>query len=272
MTPVAPPRRRRIVALTTDFGREGHHAGVLHGVLLGACPAARVVDLTHGIPPGDVAAAAWALRWSWRHFPAGTVHCVVIDPGVGSARAAIAVAADGQALVGPDNGVLSHALADARRVTGAVTLPPPPPGTPATFHGRDLFAPAAARLACGTPLARLGRPLRAWQRLPDPLARRTGPRSLEGEVVAVDRWGNLVTSLSAGHLKEAGISPDALELRIGRRTLRGLGGFYAEGRPGRPIALLNSNGHVEVAVNGGSAAELLRAGRGTRIRVSAGRP
>jgi len=266
---VARRARPPVVTLTTDFGLAGHHAGVLRGVILAACPGAQVADLTHGIPAGDVEAAAWALRWSWRHFPAGTVHCVVVDPGVGSPRRALAARAGGHAFVGPDNGVLSLALGDAGRLAGAVAIAPPPsPRISWTFHGRDLFAPAAARLAAGTPLARLGRRVTDWARLPHRPVRRDGPGALEGEIVAVDRWGNLAANITEEDLRTAGLG-DGVEVRVGRRTILGLRRYYAEARPGEPVVLLNSDGHLEIAVNLGRADALLGARRGTAVRVSA---
>jgi hypothetical protein len=257
----------RAVALLSDFGCAGHHAGVLRGVVLGLAPDACVVDLCNGIPAGDVDLGAWTLRWSWRCFPAGTVHLAVVDPGVGTARRALAAAAGGQFFVGPDNGLLSRALSDAGDADVVGLRLPAATAMSATFHGRDLFAPAAARLVRGEPLARLGAPVVDWVRLPEPVVRRVGPRRLQGEVIAVDRWGNLVTSVTERDLAEAGVGADAT-VRIGRRPIRGLCRTYADREPGRPVALVNSNGHLEVAVNGGRAAAVLGSERGEVVNVS----
>jgi S-adenosyl-L-methionine hydrolase (adenosine-forming) len=258
-----------VVALLTDFGCSGHHAGVLRGAVLSGNPAAGVVDLSNGIPAGDVVLGAWTLRWSWRHFPPGTVHLAIVDPGVGTPRRALAAAAGGQFFVGPDNGLLSYALGDAGDAR-VVSLAPPrvPTGISATFHGRDLFAPVAARLSGGAALARLGERTTDWVRLPEPLVRITGGGRVEGEVIAVDHWGNLVTSLTQLQLAPAGIGT-AATVRVGRRAVRGLRRTYGEVRPGAPVALLNSNGHLEVGVNRGRADQTLRAGRGTPVTVSA---
>jgi S-adenosylmethionine hydrolase len=272
-TPLPPAPRRRAepapVALLTDFGLAGHHAGVLRGVLLGLAPRVPIIDVTHGVPPGDVALGAWTLRWGWRWFPPGTVFLAVVDPGVGTARRALAAAAGGRFFVGPDNGLLGYALADAgdARVV-ALRLPRAGSGVSATFHGRDVFAPAASRLALGDPLEHLGAPTIDWLRLPEPRVRRVGPGCLEGEVIAVDHWGNLVTSLTAPELARAGIG-GAAEVRIGRRVLRGIGRTYADAKAGGAVALLNSNGHLEIAMNGARADEALKAGRGTVVRVRA---
>jgi S-adenosylmethionine hydrolase len=261
------PRGCGVVTLLTDFGLDGHHAGVLHGVILGVNPAARVVDLSHGVPPGDLAHAAWSLLWSRRFFPPGTVHVAVVDPGVGTPRRAVAASAGGQLFVGPDNGVLSFALADAGDAR-AVSLPVSAgPGISATFHGRDVFAPAAARLSLGTPLARLGPPLADVVRLPRPIAARRPDGAVAGEIVAVDRWGNLVTSVTADDLRRAGMGPGSV-VRVGRRVIRGLRRCYGEVAPGEAAALVNSNGHLEIAVNRGRADERFAAGRGTAAVVS----
>lgn len=256
-----------VVALLTDFGCVGHHAGVLRGCVLAVNPRARVVDLSNGIPAGDVALGAWTLRWSWRHFPPGTVHLAVVDPGVGTPRRALAAAAGGQFFVGPDNGLLSYALRDAgaarvvalRTANAANRLS-------STFHGRDLFAPAAAGISRGEPLSRLGERIADWTCLPEPSARVTGPGRLEGEVIAIDHWGNLVTSLTSRELALAGIGPGA-SLRVGRQVIRGLHRTYADAQPGALVALLNSNGHLEIAVNGDRAAAVLGARRGAIIRI-----
>jgi hypothetical protein len=259
--------RSGVVALLTDFGQEGHHAGVLRAVILGGNPAAKPVDLSHGIPAGDIVLGAWTLRWSWRWFPPGTVHCAVVDPGVGTPRRAIAATAGGQFFVGPDNGLLSYAFADAGRPVVVALSPPAFEGGPsATFHGRDVFAPAAARLSLGAPLESLGGRIADWIRLSEPIARRIAPGEFEGEVVAVDRWGNLVTSLTADLLPRRGIGTGA-SVRIGRRVIRGIRRTYAEVPRGVLTALVNSNGHLEIAVNGGRADAVTGAGRGALVRA-----
>lgn len=270
--PRSTPRRAAsptIVALLTDFGCAGHHAGVLRGVVLAGAPDALPVDLGHGVPPGDVALGAWLLRWSWRHFPPATVHLAVVDPGVGTARRALAAAAGGMFFVGPDNGLLSLALDDAGDAR-VVSLPASAGVGPlsATFHGRDLFAPVAARLARGAALADLGEPVSDWVRLPEPVLRRIRPGTLAGEVVAVDHWGNLVTSITAPALARERIGARAV-VRVGRRVIRAIKGTYADAKAGSPVALVNSNGHLEIAVNGARADETLGASRGARVTVTA---
>lgn len=267
-TPSRSAETRRI-ALLTDFGCAGHHAGVVRGVLLGINPEAVIVDLCNGIPAGDVALGAWTLHWSWRHFPHGTVHLAVVDPGVGTTRRALAAAAGGQFFVGPDNGLLSYALRSAPdAVAVALPLPRTRGGISSTFHGRDLFAPVAARLSLGEPLASLGASISDWVRLDEPVVRRSGPGRLEGEIVAIDHWGNLVTSLTERDLAQAGIDEDAA-VRVGRGLIRGIRRTYAETKPGGAVALINSSGHLEIAVNQRRAETVLGARRGGIIRVRA---
>lgn len=243
-----------LVTLLTDFGTADGYVAEMKGVLLTLAPEARLVDASHELPPQDVEYARLALARYWRRFPVGTIHLVVVDPGVGSARRAIAVASDGRLLVGPDNGVLSPALLlpGAR----AVTLPTPPGAAP-TFHGRDLFAPAAARLATGAALEALGEPCDDPIVRRTPEARRLDDGAVLGEVIAVDRFGNLVTNLltmRGGSLEVAG-----QRLAV-RRT-------YADVAPGTLLALVGSSGLLEVAVREGSAARRLGVARGAAVRL-----
>lgn len=277
ISPVRMRRRHRsrngkdaLVTLTTDFGLEGHHAGVLKGVILGLNPKARLVDLSHAIPPGDTAAAAWILLWSWRYFPAGTIHLIIVDPGVGGPRRPLAAQAGDHFFVGPDNGVLDPVLTAAGEQGMAVINVPEPSSRSSTFHGRDIFAPVAGRLSLGITLTTLGKKTTDRVCLALPQAHRIAPGTLAGEVIAVDRWGNLVTSITAAAMARAGIGPRA-RIRIGRRMLQGLGAYYAQVPPGEPIALINSNGHLEIAVSLGRADEKFHAKPGKGIIVSSER-
>jgi S-adenosylmethionine hydrolase len=243
---------RRIVTLITDFGTADGYVAELKGVLLSGAPDATVVDLTHDIPPQDVEAGRLALARSWRRFPEHTVHLVIVDPGVGSERAALAVASQGRYLIGPDNGVLSPALlaGDA----DVVSLPIPPHAS-ATFHGRDVFAPAAVRLAAGESLDRLGVPKSdpVVRRTPD--TRRRPDGTIEGVVMIVDRFGNLVTNIGA---RLSGTIEVAGQLIAVRRT-------YADVADGTLVALAGASGFVEVAVRGGNAAVALGVRRGESV-------
>jgi len=243
---------RRFITLLTDFGTADGYVGEMKGVLLSMAPDAEIIDITHDIAPQDIDHARLTLARVWRRFPRGTVHVAVVDPDVGSPRIALAVSSDGRFLVGPDNGVLSPALlvADAR----AVALPLPPNAS-TTFHGRDVFAPAAAALARGESLEALGveAPRPIVRRTPEPMRR--GDGALEGEVIMVDRFGNAVTNLVALH----GGVVDAADLELAvRRT-------YAEVAPDTPVAVVGSTGFVEVAVRDGNASRRLGLVRGSRV-------
>jgi S-adenosylmethionine hydrolase len=244
---------RTLITLLTDFGTADGYVAEMKGVLYSLADQAEVVDLSHELPPQQVDAGRLAVARYWRRFPAGTVHLVVVDPGVGSPRAAIAIASDGRFLVGPDNGVLSPALLfpSAR----AVVLPVPAAAAP-TFHGRDVFAPAAAALARGVPIDSLGLPLEApvIRRTPEPVRDPDG--SIRGEVIAIDRFGNAVTNLACHHAR--GVSVAGRDLPIART--------YADVDPGEAMALVGSSGLLEIAVRDGSAAATLGLSRGTPVR------
>ena len=247
-----------LVTLLTDFGLSDAYVAELRGVLLSSAPGIELVDITHGITPGDVRAAAYVLGRAWHRFPAGTVHLAVVDPGVGTTRAALALGARGHYLVGPDNGIFTHVLRDIP--VEIVVLPAPPEAAP-TFHGRDLFAPAAAALARGTPLESLGPPL---ARMPERLATaepRYEGKSVVGEVIYVDRFGTLVTNLTAEQVPSyATLEVEDLELGPLRRT-------FADVPVGGLLAYLGSDGAVEIAVRNGSAARRLGLGVGGQVRV-----
>lgn len=260
----------RIVTLTSDFGTRDWFVGVMKGVILGRAPGVQVVDLTHEVAPGDLRGAAFALRCACRFFPRGTVHVAVVDPGVGSARSALALRVDGQLFVGPDNGVLSWVLGPGR--SGVVRrlenrrlfLAP----LSATFHGRDVFAPVAAFLARGGRFDRVGPTARNFVRLPWPEAEH-GDGWAVGEVVYVDRFGNVITNLDVPALGGGLDNPRASSRRIrlpGRRACR-LGACYAAVPRGEALGVVGSSGLLEIALNGGSAARELGLRMGDRIRV-----
>ena len=243
---------RQIITLLTDFGTADGYVGEMKGVLLSLAPDAELVDLTHDIPPQDVERARFTLARVWRRFPSGTVHLVVVDPGVGSARAALAVESGGCWLVGPDNGVLSPALLQPGARAVALVLPP---GASATFHGRDVFAPAAAALARGERLDSLGVAANSpvISRTPEPI--RASDGALHGQVILVDRFGNAVTNLISARSGVAIIAQLELPLRH----------TYADVPEGEPIALIGSTGFIEIAIRNGDAARTLNLERGSPV-------
>jgi len=257
-----------LITLTTDFGVRDWFVGTMKGVILGIQPRATVVDITHEIPAGDVRGGAFALAASWHFFPKGTVHVVVVDPGVGSARKAIAVQTAKAVFIGPDNGVLSCALA-RKKVTAihaleneAYFLLP----VSRTFHGRDVFAPVAAHLSRGVPIRRLGPALKEFVRLdwPGPQKQRGG---IVGQVVYIDRFGNAITNLEGGLLR--GWERAACKVYARGRLVCPLKTFYQGVAPKTPVALVGSGGFLEIALNGGSAAKTLGLRIGTRVVLRA---
>jgi S-adenosylmethionine hydrolase len=252
-----------VVTFTTDYGRADSYAGAMKGVVLSLAPDAVLVDISHDIPARDVASGAFTLAQAARWFPLGAIHVAVVDPGVGGDRAAVVVAAGGSYFVGPDNGLLALAAQPPRQVW-RIDSPDfrREPVSP-TFHGRDLFAPAAGRLAAGWAAERAGAPL------PDLIPAPFGPGAplsdgAEGEVVHVDTFGNLLTSLSAG---EEVTGRWRLDIGGGRFELAGARTF-TDVPEGAPLVYRGSAGQVEVAVRDGSAADLTGAARGSRLRLT----
>jgi S-adenosylmethionine hydrolase len=256
----------RVITLTTDFGLRDPFVGIMKGVLLSICPSARLVDLTHEIPAHDILAGGLALEAATPFFPAATVHLAVVDPGVGSARRPIAVRAGGHYLVGPDNGLFTFAL--DREGWTAVSLAAPEyrrAEVSRTFLGRDVFAPAAAHQAAGVPLERLGPALADPVRLRCPGCRLEAG-ALVGEVIDVDRFGNLVTSIPAARLAEI-LGPGAVTLELAGRRVLGPVAAYAEGGDGDLAFIVGSTGRLEIFVRAGSARDEIGAGRGATVRA-----
>ena len=244
-----------VVTLLTDFGLSDSYVAEMKAAMLAVERGLCLVDVAHQLELGDVQAAQYLLERFWHRFPRGTVHLVVVDPGVGTSRRAIAATNHGHGFVAPDNGILSPILEGAE-----VVQLPIPDGAAPTFHGRDVFAPAAARLAAGAPLAELGRPFTGWHRFPFPDPKRENHVTC-GTVVHVDRFGTLVTNIR-GHELGSGVEIQVGESRIGplRRT-------FADVEPGALVAFIGSNNTVEVAVRDGSATAELGTGLGAPVRA-----
>ena len=258
-----------IVTLTTDFGARDPYVAQLKGVLLAGCEGVRIHDLTHEIAPQDVIEGALFLAAAVPTFPPGTVHLAVVDPGVGTNRRAIAATLGGQHVVCPDNGLLTllarrAAIEDARSIE-RVSLRREPVSP--TFHGRDVFAPAAAFLACGGALGELGPPLDAPVEWPLPRPRNEGVR-LRGEVVHVDRFGNAITNLGRSDIEAIADGRAASVEACGRRL--SLARTYGDVAEGEALALIGSADLLELAVRNGNAAEALGLERGSKVAVAAG--
>ncbi len=256
-------RTRAIVTLLTDFGSADGYAGAVKGVIVSLCPDARIVDLTHDVPAGDVTHGAFALAAAAQTFPRGTIHVAVVDPGVGTERRSVVVEAGGNLFVGPDNGLLALAAQPPRRVYTLDRHEWFRRPVSSTFHGRDVYAPVAAHLASGVTtdqIGTLGHDLAALELTP---VRRQGD-TVEATVVHVDRFGNLITNLLRADLPAA---PERVCIELAGRTIEGLVPSYAFGAAGEPVALIGSGGTLEIAVNRGSAAESLGVVRGATVIV-----
>jgi len=254
-----------IITLTTDFGRQDGYVGAMQGVILSICPTASLVDISHQIPPQDIRRAAFVLYQAFSYYPTHTIHCVVVDPGVGSNRRAIAVRTSHGIFVGPDNGVFSLALAaEPVNVLEAVTLTNSDyqlPRVSATFHGRDVFAPAAAHLANGVPLSQFGPRAINLVRL------ELGPKiqNSEAQIIHVDHFGNLILNLTRHDIAD----PEQITFTIGPHVIKSLQATFADVAEGQLLAYTGSSrDHIEIAIRNGNAAQSLRLQVGDVIKVS----
>ncbi|MGQ0646646.1 MAG: SAM hydrolase/SAM-dependent halogenase family protein [Gemmatimonadaceae bacterium] len=243
---------RPLITLLTDFGTADGYVAEIKGVLCSLAPGATILDLSHDIPAHDIELARLTVVRYWRRFPAGTVHFVVVDPGVGTSRVAMAVQSDDRFLVGPDNGVMSPALLLGNAT--AVSLPVSNAAS-RTFHARDVFAPAAAALATGASLASLGEPHGTPLILRTREAVRRDDGAVIGEVIAIDRFGNAITNLVGARSGVVAAAGRPVPVR----------GTYADVAPGAPVAVTGSSGLLEIAVRDGSASKALGLHRGATV-------
>ena len=261
------PKQSTIITLLTDFGVDDAYVGLMKGVILGINPEARLVDLTHSIPPQDVTRAALMLRSAVDFFPPGTVHVTVVDPGVGSARRPLLLSSGGACFVGPDNGVLPPAARRIGTPKGYVLendryFHPP---VSQAFHGRDIFAPVAAHLSLGVEPADVGPQTDSFVDLDLPQAKLSAG-GVSGQVIYVDHFGNLVTNIDRTTLDRFPAS--TLSVSIGSMAVIGLVSSYAAVDEGTPLALIGSWGVLEIAIRNGNAARELRAKPGTPVIVA----
>lgn len=260
-------RANGIVTLLSDFGLRDPYVGVMKGAMLSVAPGLQLVDMSHELPPHSVETAAFFLRSQWRHFPEGTTHLVVVDPGVGSPRRALVLRTEGACFVAPDNGVLEDPLRHGR--DARVFEIPIPPTASRTFHGRDLFGPVAARIASGRA------PWDEWSPIEDPvrLSRRVvgkGPSPSdpwEGFVIEhVDLFGNLITDIDRARFGET-IRDGRFALEIGGHRIVRLRTSYAEASAGEVFAIWGSLDSLEISMREDSAARCLEVGRGCDVRL-----
>jgi S-adenosylmethionine hydrolase len=258
-----------IVTLLTDFGLEDEYVGVVKGVILGVNPSAQIVDTCHQIPLGDVTRASWLLSWSWRYFPRGTVHLTVVDPGVGSPRQILCLRLQGHLFLAPDNGVLTQVLAGVKnpQLTAVQNRRYALPSVSHTFHGRDIFAPAAGFISKGLAPSRLGPRVRTFVRLALPLVK-ANRRRLVGQVIHLDRFGNAVTNLPRDRVRRLQ-QKGAIQARLKGQLLHGIQRSYAAVGKGKLVAVIGSHDLLEIAVNQGSAARQLHLKIGDPIVLQA---
>ncbi len=256
-----------IITLMTDFGTSDHYVGIMKGVALNINPQVQIVDITHAIPPQDVHAAALLIDSAYRYFPTGTIHVVVVDPGVGSERRAIVCQTETAYFVCPDNGILTHILRDEERIhtvaveNSAYFLPQ----VSNTFHGRDIFAPVAAHLSRGEPIGQLGSPIAHPVLLPVSSPQMTD-EAVIGHVIWIDSFGNLVTNLSH-EILEGLEGRNGVVIRAGTAEIDHLNHSYAESAVGEALAIIDSFNRLEISINQGNAAQTLGLKRGDTITI-----
>jgi len=256
-----------VVSLITDFGLRDNFVGLIKAVILKINPKSQIVDICHDIKPQDISEAAFLLKNSFRYFPSGTVHLVVVDPGVGSKRKKILVKTKNYFFIAPDNGVLSLALRDERplkiiEITNKKYFLKP---TSDTFHGRDIFAPVAAYLSKGENIQKFGKPAKSFKTLELPRIK-VSNHELNGEIVYIDRFGNLVSNIDKYALRKF-IKNKRFKISIKNKTIDKLSSSYCAGTHFGPLALIDSFNLLEIAINCGSARDYLRVAKGEKIKV-----
>ena len=261
-----------IVTLTTDFGLNDHFIGAMKGVILEIAPEAQLVDISHAVQPFDILDGALTISQAYSYFPSGTVHMVIVDPGVGTARRPIVLTGERHLFVAPDNGVLSliydrEERISVRHITAEHYFLQPRSNT---FHARDIFSPVAAYLAKGVEADRFGDEITDYVRFGAPRPKPVDEHTLRGVVLKVDRFGNLITNITPNDAPQIfGATPPAFKIAIGTKAqATRLCANYAEGAPGEVFAILGSMGFLEIASNRGSAHLLMGAGKGSEVNVT----
>jgi S-adenosyl-L-methionine hydrolase (adenosine-forming) len=259
---------RPVITLTTDFGLTDPFVGVMKGVILGIQPAARVIDISHGVPPYDIAGGAFTIAQAYRYFPKKTIHVVVVDPGVGSARRPLLAEMAGQYFIAPDNGVLSMVFGResplrVRHITAETYFLHP---VSRTFHGRDVFSPVAAYLAAGVTPAKFGKQIGDYLRASFDKPAHTGKHTWTGTILKADHFGNLATNFHIDQFPS--IRTHAFSLNAGLRTITRLALTFSECAPGELFAIVGSSGYIELAASEGSAAEALGCGAGSPVELT----
>ena len=258
-----------ILTLTTDFGLSDHYVGVMKGVILSICPRARIVDISHEVTPHEIQEGGYLIAQSWRYFPKKTVHVVVVDPGVGSARRPLLMEAGGHYFLAPDNGVLATIFSaeehKIRLVSNARYFLQP---VSHTFHGRDIFAPVAAHLAAGVPATRVGKPILDYLKPVSEKPQRCGKRTWVGKVLKIDRFGNVVTSFHVNDFPY--LERQDFTLSVGPVATSVLARNYTECSPGELFLIVGSGGYYEVSMSRGSASKHIHCALGGPVELVVG--
>jgi S-adenosyl-L-methionine hydrolase (adenosine-forming) len=265
--------RKPIITLTTDFGLNDHFIGTMKGVILGIEPEAQIVDICHAVQAFDVLDGALTISQAYSYFPSGTVHMVIVDPGVGTARRPLIVTSERHLFVAPDNGVLSlvyqrEQRLSARHVTAEhYNLQP----VSNTFHARDIFSPVAAYLAKGVDPEKFGEEITDFVRFAAPKPKAVNENTLRGVVLKVDRFGNLITNITP---QDAPMlfteQPTGFKIVVGKREITEIKSAYALGAPGEVFGIVGSMGYLEIAANRAAAAQVLGVGRGSDVNIVLG--
>ena len=263
-----------IVTIVSDFGLRDEYAGVIKGVILSICPSASIVDITHQIDPQDILQTAYLVPSFYRFFPQGTVHLIIVDPGVGGDRDILAVSHRGHVFIAPDNGVLTLLISREKsdtivRINNADYFLKP---VSTTFHGRDIFAPVSAHIINGTALKDLGTKIEYEDiiHLEDLCCRISETGELFGKIISIDRFGNLTTNIDSKSLAALchSKSKNRLQIRISAHEILGLSDRYSNAELNTPLALIGSRNYLEIAVNCGSAEEYFKAQKGDSVQVT----
>ncbi|HHT9160083.1 MAG TPA: SAM hydrolase/SAM-dependent halogenase family protein [Candidatus Brocadiaceae bacterium] len=285
--------RPRVITLLTDFGNQDAYVGIMKGVIAGINPFANVVDICHSIPPQDIFSSAYLLYSSYKYFPRKTIHVAVVDPGVGSRRDIVCVETKDYFFLVPDNGLLSYIVQEERpksiiRLTNSKYFLP---SLSSTFHGRDVFAPVAAHLSLGVKPQQLGIKINQLEQLdvPNPVQKKAG--RVEGQIIYIDRFGNLITNITKEYLVKGtggqkpevrSMKPDAfekiskekilskydtIETTIGKKRIVGLSKTYTDAKPGEPLVLIGSAGFLEVSINQGNAQKYFKVDKGNKVII-----
>ncbi len=267
--------RRSIITLTTDFGLDDHFVGVIKGVILSINPDVQIVDVCHQVSSYDIFDAAYTVDQSYRFFPPDTIHLVVVDPGVGTARRPILVRTLEQKFVAPDNGVLSLVYErepniEVRHITSEHYFLNPVSNT---FHGRDVFAPTAGWLSKGVEVDKFGEPVTDFTKFASPKPKKVKDGFIKGVTLKVDKFGNLITNITPQDVPELFAEhPPSFKIMVNQQEITRLGTSYSVGKPSELFAIVGSSGYLEISTNRGSAAKTLNVGRGAEIGLMLGGP